>query len=148
MLANIETLKSIGRECEAGRPLRADHRFWLAESINRYLENHCANLNEAFGIVHDRGGVPWWREEGIRVRDRALRELARRFYPEGSAYSRVKAIAAVCNRYHTTCWPRDRQFSEMPVHYRGTAKAYLWKAFRSKAKMPISERHLRNLLSG
>ena len=38
-------------------------------------------------------------------------------------------------------------FDEMPERYRGTQKEHLWRAFRSEAKMPISERRLRTLLS-
>ena len=37
--------------------------------------------------------------------------------------------------------------SRHPERYRGTFKEMLWRAFRSDAKMPVSERRLRTLLA-
>ena len=147
MLGNIETLHAIHTRCAEGLPLTPDLRSWLANSLDRYLGHTCDNLNEAFGVIQGHGGVPWWRERAIRERDAALRALSRGHYGEISVYSRAKAIAAISRRYQTTCWPRDRQLDEMPRRYRGTRKELLWRAFRSEAKMPVSERRLRTLLS-
>ncbi len=147
MLANIETLYAIHTRCADGLPLTPDLRSWLASSLDRYLGHTCDNLNEAFGVIQGHGGVPWWRERAIRERDAALRALSCGHYRDISVYSRAKAIAAISRRYQTTCWPRDRQLEEMPEHYRGTPKEHLWRAFRSEAKMPVSERRLRTLLS-
>ncbi len=147
MLGNIETLHVIQSRCADNLPLSAELRDWLAASLGRYLEHDCDNLNEAFGVVQGHGGVPWWRERAIRERDAALRALSRGHYSTISVYSRAKAIAAISERYQTTCWPRDRLLDEMPARYRGTCKEYLWRAFRSEAKMPVSERRLRTLLS-
>jgi hypothetical protein len=147
MLGNIETLYAIHTRCAEGLPLTPDLRSWLASSLDRYLGHTCDNLNEAFGLIQGHGGVPWWRERAIRERDAALRKLSRGHYGDISVYSRAKAIAAISQRYQTTCWPRDQQLEEMPERYRGTRKEYLWRAFRSEAKMPVSERRLRSLLS-
>ena len=147
MLVNIETLHAIHTRCAGDHPLTADLRAWLAESLGRYLEHDCDNLNEAFGVIQGHGGVPWWRERAIRIRDAALRELSGAHFPELSVYSRAKAIAGLSERYATTAWPRDRQCDTMPERYRGTPKEPLWRAFRSEAKMPVSERRLRTLLS-
>jgi hypothetical protein len=119
MLGNIETLHAIHTRCTEGLPLTPDLRSWLASSLDRYLGHTCDNLNEA-SYGH---------------------------YGDFSVYSRAKAIAAISKRYQTTCWPRDRQLEEMPERYRGTRKEHLWRAFRSEAKMPVSERRLRTLLS-
>lgn len=43
-------------------------------------------------------------------------------------------------------WPMDRMLDRMPERYAGTPKEQLWRAFRSGAKMPVSERRLRTLL--
>ena len=147
MLGNIETLHAIHNRCMGDLPLTPDLRNWLADSLGRYLGHDCDNLNEAFGVIQSHGGVPWWRERAIRLRDAALRELSHETYGTISVYSRAKAIAEISKRYQTTCWPRDRQLSEMPERYRGTPKEHLWRAFKSDAKMPVSERRLRTLLA-
>ena len=147
MLASIESLHTIHECCVSNRPLSPDLREWLASSLGRYLEHDCDSLNEAFGLVHMHGGVPWWRERGIRIRDTALRKLAREFYSDQTAYGRAKAVFALSQRYCTTSWSRDRHLDEMPARYRDTPKEYLWRAFRSEAKMPLSERRLRTLLA-
>lgn len=147
MLGNIETLHAIHHRYANDQPLTSELRSWLAESLGRYLEHDCDNLNEAFGVIQGHGGVPWWRERAIRQRDAALRALSREFFGDISVYSRAKAIAEISERYQTTCWPRDRLLDEMPERYCGTPKEHLWRAFRSDAKMPVSERRLRTLLS-
>jgi len=147
MLGNIETLQTIHSRYAKDLPLTPELRGWLAESLGRYLEHDCDNLNEAFGVTQGHGGVPWWRERAIRLRDAALRALSHDHYGDISVYSRAKAIAEISKRYQTTCWPRDRLLDEMPSRYRGTPKEHLWRAFRSEAKMPVSERRLRTLLS-
>lgn len=146
MLGNIETLHAIHDRYAKDLPLTRELRSWLADSIDRYLKHDCNNLNEAFGVIQEHGGVPWWRERAIRQRDAALRALWQEYYRDISVYSRAKAIAEISERYQTTCWPRDRMLDEMPERYRGTPKEYLWQAFRSEAKMPVSERRLRTLL--
>jgi hypothetical protein len=146
MLGNIETLHAIHNRCMGDLPLTPDLRNWLANSLGRYLGHDCENLNEAFGLIQGHGGVPWWHERAIRQRNAALRALSRETYSDISVYSRAKAIAEISERYQTTCWPRDRQLSEMPECYQDTPKAHLWRAFKSEAKMPVSARRLRTLL--
>ena len=80
------------------------------------------------------------------VRDAALRALAHEYFGELSVYARAKTVAEISERYETTCWPRDRRLDDMPERYRGTPRAHLWLAFKSGAKMPVSERRLRTLL--
>lgn len=147
MLGNIETLRTIHQCCAQDRPLTSELRDWLAESLGRYLGHDCDNLNAAFGVIQGHGGVPWWRERAIRERDAALRSLSRAYPGDLSIYARAKAVAELSERYATTCWPRDRLLDAMPDRYRGTLKEHLWRAFRSEAKMPVSERRLRTLLA-
>jgi len=145
-LSNIENLLQIRNRCAGGLPLPPDLRAWLADSLERYLSHDCENLNSAFGVVHGHGGVPWWRERGIRDRDAALRALSTTHFSERSVYARAKAVFEAAQRYETICWPRDRLLNEMPGRYRGAPKEHLWRAFKSAAKMPVSERRLRTLL--
>lgn len=146
MRRNIDNLHSIQARCAANQPLPPDLQDWLADALGRFLEHDRCSLRAAFGLCQDRGGVPWWREAAIRERDAALRELSQSHFAEQSIYRRAKAIAAIARRYQSTCWPRDRRTEQMPEQYRGTAKEHLWAAFRSGAKMPVSERRLRTLL--
>lgn len=146
MLANIEALRAIYERCARGQPLSPELRGWLAESLQRYLGHDCDNLNQAFGVIQGHGGVPWWRERAIRERDAALRALAGEYYGDLSVHARAKVVAGLAERYATTCWPRDRLLEEMPARYHGTPKEHLWRAFRSDAKMPVSDRRLRTLL--
>ena len=146
MLGNIDTLDSIRKHCLRGAPLPSKVRRWLAEAIGRYLEQDCESLNEAFGVMQPRGGMPWWRERAIRIRDAALRDLYRSFFTHAPVGRRAQEISQLSRRYASTCWPRDRTRKSMPEHYRGTPKEYLWRAFKSKAKMPVTERHLRTVL--
>jgi hypothetical protein len=146
MFGNIQALASIRHHCNQNRPLPAELREWLADALDRYLEQDCETLNEAFGLIQARGGVPWWRERAIRGRDEALRALSREFFGHETPGRRARMIALLTRRYAAACWPRDRGHDEIPAHYRGTPNEYLWRAFRSRAKMPVSERHLRTLL--
>ena len=146
MLANVEALYAVHRCCTSERPLPVELRDWLAESIGRYLEHDCDNLNEAFGVIQGHGGVPWWLERAIRVRDSALRALAHAHFSDLSVYGRAKMIASLSERYATTGWPRDQALNRLSEHHRGTPREHLWRAFRSGAKMPVSERRLRTLL--
>ncbi len=145
-LSSIEALQDIRTRCAGDDPLTPDLRKWLADSIGRYLAHECDDLDSAFEVVHGHGGVPWWREAAIRDRNAALRALSREHFDALSVYGRAKAVAEVAQRYETTCWPRDRWSDQMPERYRGTPKEHLWCAFKSAAKMPVSERHLRSLL--
>ena len=145
-LQSIQNLQYIQNRCAAHRPLTPDLQDWLAESLGRYLAQYCNDLNSAFGVIQGHGGVPWWREVGIRKRNAALQALSKEHFDDLSAYGRAKAVADAATRYETTCWPRDRLLDRMPERYRGTPKEHLWHAFRSAAKMPISERRLRTLL--
>jgi hypothetical protein len=146
-LSSIETLVDIRDRCAGDVPLTPDLRKWLAHSLDRYLTHDCGNLNSAFGVIQGRGGVPWWRESAIRRRDAALRALSNEHYDTLTVYGRARAVAEAARRYETTCWPRDRLLDRMPERYRGTVKEHLWRAFRSAAKMPVSERRLRTLLA-
>lgn len=148
MLGNIETLETIRTCCTKDVPLSSELRDWLASAIGRFLVHDCTDLNEAFGIMQDHGGVPWWLERAIRIRDRELREMSARFFGARSAYQRARKISELSCRYETTSWPRDRTVDGMPDHYLDTPKQHLWAAFKSGAKMPVSERRLRTLLAG
>jgi hypothetical protein len=143
-----DRLEEIARRCQAGEPLRPDHSHWLGEAIDSYLGKAAASLEEALGLRYGRGGVPWWREKELRERDDALRELAETFFADLSICKRSDKIATLALRYGASAWRRDRNSRDMPEAYAGTPREYLWRAFRSGATMPLSERQVRNIVGG
>jgi hypothetical protein len=147
MLDAIHALDEICQACNQNRPLPDHLRKWIAGSIGRYLEHDCGDLNTAFGIQQSRGGIPWWREKDIRERNSALCELARAYYANQNLSTKARLIYRLMRRYSGTSWPRDRFKNQMPWNYSGTPQELVWRAFRSGAKMPVSERHLRNLIT-
>ncbi len=78
--------------------------------------------------------------------DLALRKLARSLYRDRSIAAQVREIHSQALRYAASAWHIDRQRDDMPPRYQGTNKEYRWRAFRSGAAMPISERQLRNIV--
>ena len=147
MLASIENLREITRRCLAGEPLTDDLSRWLGHSLRDFLDHRCRSVDAALGLRFPQGGIPWWREESIRKRDSALRELAERFHRALSPCAQAREICTLATRYGASAWRHDREGTDMPAHYRGTLKEYLWSAFASGAAMPICERQLRNILA-
>ena len=143
-----ERLEEIARRCQAGEPLDPRHSFWLAKAIDSYLGKAATSLEEALGLRYGRGGVPWWREKALRDRDAALRELADEFFADLSICNRSREIATLALRYSASTWRHDRDGRNMPDAYAGTPREYLWRAFSSGATMPLSERQVRNIVSG
>jgi len=147
MLSVIKTLRAIFEKCARGEPLTAKEAAWLAAAFAAYLEHRCRSMDEAFGLRWPKGGVPWWLEEGIRERNAALAELGERHFGALSTSGRSKGIARLSRRYAAANWPHDALRPEMPARYRGTPRAYLWRAFKSGAPMPLCERQMRNILA-
>jgi hypothetical protein len=148
MIDTIQALDEVCRACVQNKPIPDHLRQWIAGSITRFLDHDCSDLDDAFGLRQEHGGIPWWREKAIRTRDRALRELARTHLASDTTSVQARKIHALMLRYAGTAWNRDRNCDSMPAHYAGTPKEYLWIAFKSGAKTPVSDRHLRNLLAG
>lgn len=146
MLNTINALDQVCKAYSKNHPLPDHLRDWVAGSIEKFLDNDCSDLNAAFGIQQGRGGIPWWREKAIRERNIAICELAEKYFSNQKPAMRARNIHILMERYETTSWPRDRQKVEMPGQYKGTPRELIWRAFRSGAKMPVSERHLRNLI--
>ncbi len=147
MLLIIRNLREIAEHCRKGGVLPADHAQWLADSLNAFLNHGCHSMDEALGLRFARGGVRWWIEEGMRSRDAALRELAARFYPGKSTTAQAVTIRTMARRFAASNWRIDKLRDEMPAHYAGTPKEYLWSAFKSGARMPLGERRLRIILA-
>lgn len=147
MHSPIHALDEVCRACARNEPMPEDLRDWLATSLSRFLEHGCENLNEAFGIRQEHGGIPWWRERAIRARDEALRDLSKTHFGHLSLSTRAEEIHAMATRYAGTTWPRDREQADMPARYAGTPMRFIWLSFKSGAKMPITRRHLRSLLA-
>ena len=133
----IKTLREIFEKCARGEPLTAEEAAWLAGVRAAYLDHRCRSMDEAFGLRWPKGGVPWWLEEGIRERNRALVELGEVHFPERSAAARAKAIVRLSRRYAAANWPHDSLHREMPARYCGRPLEFMWRAFKSGAPMPL-----------
>jgi hypothetical protein len=147
MLLVIKNLREIAQLARTGGALPPELGLWLERSLREFLDHRCHSLDEAVGLRFAKGGVPWWLEEGMRARDSALRELAARFLGGLSTTARAARIHTWSERYAAANWPADRVQEEMPRNYAGTAKEWLWRAFKSGAPMPLGERRLRSILA-
>lgn len=143
----IDNLRRVTQQFLTGKTLDRELADWLGSALQGYLNRSSRTLEEAFGLIFPKGGVPWWREEAIRKRDAALRELADRFLSELSPSSQAQKIRTLAIRYAASAWRSDRGKQRMPSHYVGTAREWIWRAFVSGATMPICERQLRNILA-
>jgi hypothetical protein len=146
VLTTIEQLRDISQRCRNREPLSAEQLSWLGQVLSDFLSQRCHSVDEAFGLRFARGGVPWWREEAMRKRDAALRELARRHFADLSVAAQASRIRTLAVRYAASAWLLDKGNGGMPESYVGTAKEWLWRAFASGAPMPIGERQLRHVL--
>ena len=146
MMPMIERLRKISHHCLTGDRLSGSDAHWLGQRLDSFLSLEAKSLDDAFGLKFARGGVPWWREEAMRVRDAALRELAERFLSEHCKTAMARHVYQLSLRYAGSAWRFDRDRHEMPSHYADTPREFLWRAFKSAAPMPIGERHLRTLL--
>src|SRR5262245_32989329 len=147
MLSAINQLREIAQCCSEGRPLNDGLARWLGRSLSDFLAHRAPSIEEAFGLRADRGGVPWWREEAIRARNALLQDLGRKFYASVSVSAQARQIYLAAIRYSCSAWRYDRNRDVLPASYQGTAKEYLWRAFKSGAPMPIGERQLRTILT-
>jgi hypothetical protein len=147
MLTEIRNLREIARRCLAGEALDEDLSYWFGNSLQEFLERRASTLNDAFGLCAPQGGVPWWKEDAIRLRDAALRELAERFHETLSVSSQAQELRRRAMRYAASAWRFDCERAAMPPRYGGTQKEYLWRAFKAGAAMPLGERQLRNILA-
>lgn len=147
MLASIQNLREISSLCRTGEQLPPELLQWLGTTLHEFLDQRAPSLDDAMGLKYPRGGVPWWAEEAIVTRDRALREMGNCCCSaELSRSAKASLIRTLSVRYAATAWLRDRENEDMPEQYRGKPKEYLWRAFKSRAAMPLTERHLRTIL--
>jgi hypothetical protein len=147
MLSAIKDLREIAQRCSEGRPLGDQQARWFGRCLGEFLAHRAPTLEEAFGLRPTRGGVPWWREEAIRQRNAALRDLCERFYNAESVSKQARQIYVATMRYGCSGWRFDRDRLALPADYVGTMKEFLWRAFKSGAPMPIGERQLRTILA-
>ena len=148
MLSAIRNLRVIADLCRSDAALPSDLGAWLSRALADFLDHRCHSVDEALGLRFARGGVPWWLDEGMRLRDAALRSLARRFMPDLSTAGQAARIHEIAGRFAAANWSRDRGSRDMPARYAGTPDEFLWLAFRSGAPMPLGERRLRSILVG
>ena len=148
MLMAIERLRQVSDLCQEGKPLDEQLANWFGSRLQDFLERRTESFEEAFDLPSCRGGVPWWKEERMRRRDKALRALADGLPGDDRRVGVVaREIHRISKRYAASAWRIDREHAEMPAAYEGTPRAYLWEAFRSGAPMPLGERQLRNIIA-
>ena len=146
MLDSIEALSKVRQSCINNTPIPREIQRWLANSIGRYLDHLTKYLDDAFGLNTGRGGVPWWLVRGIQERDTALRKLAATYLHDLQISAQARKIEMLSKRFASCNWQRDKDQKQMPKSYQGSYRESLWIAFRSGARKPLSERHIRNVL--
>ena len=144
-LAAVEKLRRLAAELEGG----GDDARWLAACIREYLESapRGATMDMCLGVAAMPGEVNWWTAEATRVRDDAIRDLAARYYPSLRPGTQAREIERLALRYATASWHHDRDRDTMPERYAGTETAYLWRAFKSGAAMPLKRRQIETVLA-
>lgn len=147
LFATIGTLREIAHRCLANEPLDRYLQLWLGSALQGYLSHQYRTIEQALNLRFPKGGIPWWREEAIRIRNASLQNLASQFLWDCNLCQQARQILTMSTRYAASAWRIDRDGSEMPTRYAGTPKEYLWSAFKSGAPMPIGERQLRNVLA-
>ena len=147
MLHSINNMRVVAELCRTKQPIPDPLAGWLAESLLSYLDHRCDSLNEAFGLRNPRGGIPWRKEEAIRRRDAALRELARQHFAGLTVAGQVSRICRISSQYAASGWLVDCKAASLPESYRGSPKELLWHAFKSGAAMPLCPRRLRAILA-
>jgi hypothetical protein len=146
MSTTIDRLRDISILCREGGTLPPHLSGWLAAGIERFLARHVRDLGSALGLIQAPGGIPGWREDSIRQRDAALRQLARAVCPSAGVTARARRVAELLRRYASSRWRLDGARADMPTEYSGTHYEQLWRAFKSGAAMPLGERQLRSIL--
>ena len=144
----IQSLSRVRDFCLSNEPIPDDLREWLGQSIDLFLKQDAYDLDEAFGVARFRGGIPWWMTRSISERDTALRQLVKHHLADLSLSAQARQVHRLSRRYEAVAWSRDQRLEFMPARYRGTEFEWLWQAFRSGGRMPVSERHLRTILRG
>ena len=143
----INNIRVLAELCRNREPLPDAVASWLSSSLQSFLDQRSASLNDAFGVRNARGGIPWRVEASIRIRDGALRALAVAYLGDLSKSAKADRLHRLSVRYATSRWRFDRDHQEMPTTYCGTPQAFLWQAFKSGATMPLGVRQLRTILT-
>jgi hypothetical protein len=146
MLASINNMRTVARLCRTREPLPETLAFWLATSLQSFLDQRSESLNDAFGLRNARGGVPWRTEANMRARDEALRRLAAEHFGALTRSAQATRIHQLAARYEASSWRFDRGREAMPKAYEATPHEWLWRAFKSGATMPLGVRQLRTIL--
>lgn len=121
----------------------------VAAGLRDYLDNAAMGigLETSLGLARMPGQSAWWTVEAIDRRNAALRDLDARHFSDKRPASAAYEIHKLAARYAVSAWLIDRTHQEMPVGYAGTAKEFLWRAFKSDEDMPIAKRTIERILS-
>lgn len=147
MLDSIRNLRQLAERLAAGElpdPRLCD---WASQSLRAFVDHRVTSLEDAFGLRAGKGGMPWWKDEAVRLRNAAIRALAERLAPEASAACQAKAVRRALGIYCAGRWRFDRERAIMPPQYAGTSDEWLWRICRSGAPASLGERQLRSILA-
>ena len=147
MMNAIANLRLVAQCCREGQRLEGEVARWLSQGLETYLSHQAHSLHDALGLRMPKGGVPWWREEAIRKRDAALRQLAAACHDGLSVTAQAREIERAARRYAATAWRFDRERDAMPADYANKQQQWIWIAFKTGAPMPLGQRQLRQILA-
>jgi hypothetical protein len=147
MLGTIQSLRLAAEKFAAGQLPDPRLLHWLAASLQAYVDHRAPSLEEAMGIRRCKGGMPWWKEEAVRARNHALREICRMVAHDEPLAEQVRKVGHAINRYGVGRWRFDRHLEAIPQTYLGRVEEWLWHAYRSGAPLPLGVRQLRTILA-
>jgi hypothetical protein len=146
-MSPIDRLRRIARRALSGERLGEDSA-WLAAAVLRY-EREAAQgvtLDDAFGLSVSPGRKHWFKAEARARRDRALIELAHKYFADLPVIRQAEEIRRLIIRYESTAWIRDRNLTAAPAGYIGTPNELLFRAFTAfGGRVPSSAKMLVNV---
>jgi hypothetical protein len=121
----------------------ADHREFLIDGLQRFLEFRCS-LDRELGLVRH-GGLSLSREAGIAWRDDLIRTCKARCeeFRSLDALAASKVMALSAERYQRATWPRDKTGSPPASEPHST----WFQILRYGLRIPRAKQ-LRNILEG
>lgn len=121
-----------------------DEADWFSQSLAEYESGARLGLrlDEALGMSIGRGRTAWFETEANAQRDRIIREMAIRFFPNSTA----REIAAAFRRYEGGEFRRHRGFKNPPPNA-DLKRRSMFRLLKSCIHGAPSERTVRRALS-
>ena len=82
---------------------------WLAHRLADYLNQRGATtLENTFGLKPGRGEAPWWKQEAMAARDKAIKRVAQPLSGRPVA-EQARQVLAAAERYRQGRWCFDQE---------------------------------------